>query len=251
MHYSIVDFIQNCEFYQKDFIVRSVNGSNGIEGSTLSTTETYSILYEKNNKMQNISARDVYETNNLKNATMFMLSLAQNKEMLDHNNILTINQIINENMDLGYIGGYRLGNMRIIGSDKKFPFPIELDDLMNDYIIKYNKLLTKDTITLKEIAQSHIDFINIHPFPDGNGRTGRLLMNYLLISHDMTPLVVETSSKETYLNIMKEENVNKLSEFIYECQQKEYELIQDTLLMDMHKNIELDLKPPRNIKMTR
>lgn len=247
MAYSIIDFINTCEFYQKDYLIRSINGSNGIEGSTLSTIETYSILYEKNNVLEKISARDVIETVNLQKATMFMLSLAENKELLNHNNILTINQIINDNMDLGYMGGYRLGLMRIVGSNKQFPLPIELDALMQDYINKYNHLLTKDKITLKEVTQSHIDFINIHPFPDGNGRAGRLLINYLLITHALPPFVIETTTRDEYLNIMKKEDVNKLADLIYECLEKEYYLIEDTLKMDIHKNINLNIKKPNNI----
>lgn len=54
MAYSIIDFINTCEFYQKDYLIRSINGSNGIEGSTLSTIETYSILYEKNNVLKKL-----------------------------------------------------------------------------------------------------------------------------------------------------------------------------------------------------
>ena len=103
-----------------------------------------------------------------------------------------------------YIGGYRLGGMKIIGSDKTFPHPLEVNELMNQFINHYNQLLTKPNISYEEIAASHIEYINIHPFPDGNGRTGRLLTNILLLVHDYPPMTILLEDKSKYFNIMKQ-----------------------------------------------
>lgn len=55
-----------------------------------------------------------------------------------------------------------------------------------------NKLFNKN-ISIKDIAKMHNDYENIHPFPDDNGRIGRLMINYILLSNDMCPIVIPMS----------------------------------------------------------
>lgn len=240
---SILEFIEQCDSYKKDFLIRIINGSNGIEGSKLSLSQTKAILYETNGNTSYISSSDIYETRNLEKATKFMLSLVVKGECLNHSNLLQINQMINENMEIGYIGGYRLGGMKIKGSDKKFPMPMELDKLMSEYITNFNNLLKQEKISLAEIAKSHIDFISIHPFPDGNGRTGRILINYLLLAHNMVPFVIDTPSRSQYLDIMKNDDQVKLSKIIYEFQMREYAIIME--VSNSQKQLMLKVEKPK------
>ena len=211
--------------YLKDFIVRNTYNSNAIEGSSMSETATYLSLYEPSTPIK-ASPREIYEANNHKVALELIInSLSQEEFKLDHVFVINLNKVINNNII--YIGGYRLGGMRIIGSPQKFPHPLKVEELMGDFIKDFNELLCKEDVTYKEIAQSHIDYISIHPFPDGNGRTGRLLTNILLLSHDYPPMTILYEDREEYFNIMKVGDADKLSDLIEKSTLNELEYIQE------------------------
>lgn len=213
------------EKYLKDFIVRNTYNSNAIEGSSMSETATYLSLYEPLVPIK-ASSREIYEANNHKNALELIINNMSKEDFtLDHDFVIKLNKIINNN--IMYIGGYRLGGMRIIGSSQKFPHPLEIQELMSNFIKHFNELLNKENVTYKEIAQSHIDYISIHPFPDGNGRTGRLLTNILLLSLDYPPMTILYEDREEYFNIMKVSDADKLADLIEKSTQRELECIQE------------------------
>lgn len=203
-----------------DFIVRNTFNSNAIEGNKLTIDDVYNILITNNFIVNKVNHKDYQETVNHKEAWKNIINFINDGNYkIDNDFIINLNQIINQ--DIMYIGGYRLGGMKIIGSDKIFPHPLEVNELMNQFINHYNQLLTKPNISYEEIAASHIEYINIHPFPDGNGRTGRLLTNILLLVHDYPPMTILLEDKSKYFNIMETGNANELANLIEESCNKE------------------------------
>ena len=207
----------------KDFITRFTYHSNAIEGNTLTIQVTYDLIYN-HCYPKHATQREIYEAINHKKILEILLEKVKKKELLSHELIILINQTINE--DIMYVGSYRLGPIRIIGSQKKFPYPMELEEKMSDFIDNYNSLINKD-FTMLDIAKMHLQYENIHPFSDGNGRTGRLLINYLLLIKNQCPIVIPVSKRAEYLQYMEECNEEALAYFFEELQKGEQERIVD------------------------
>lgn len=218
-------FIVNNICYYEDFITRFTYHSNAIEGSTLSVQETYALLFNNNHcRIENASPREIYEAINHKKALLFLLGKSRNKEKLTHDLLAKVNQIINGN--ILYVGGYRLGPIRIIESQKKFPYPLELEEKMDQFIQEYNQLMHNE-VTMEDISFMHNRYENIHPFPDGNGRTGRLLINYLLLVKNQCPIVIPMDKRKDYLQYMEDNNIPALTNLFINLQREEQDRIND------------------------
>ena len=89
--------------------------------------------------------------------------------------------------------------------------PAKMNDLMNWYAEERKK---EDTIPVLLAAEFHYRFIRIHPFDDGNGRTARLLMNFILMSYAYPPVIIKTSDKEQYFNVLCLADAGNLEPFV-------------------------------------
>lgn len=94
---------------------------------------------------------------------------------------------------------------------------------------------------MKKVCESHIEFERIHPFADGNGRTGRLIMNYLLMKNDIAPLVIEKVDKERYIFFLANQDVNGFSDYAEEKIQKERKRMKSFEPSKAYKENELDM----------
>ena len=89
---------------------------------------------------------------------------------------------------------------------------------MNYYIYNYNN--DTEEIFLK-IARYHIEFEKIHPFEDGNGRTGRLLLNYELLKNDIFPIVIAKEDRIKYFEFLRNNDVLGLTKWFEELSNSE------------------------------
>lgn len=115
------------------------------------------------------------------------------------------------------VGAYRKDERYIKGVDIKLSNPMAIsNDLEN--------LLFKDMPkNIEEISKFHIDFEKIHPFADGNGRVGRLLMTRQFIQNDLIPPLIKNDFRKEYLEAMNDEK--KLSNFLELAQVESYKII--------------------------
>lgn len=237
----ILEILKNSKSYFEDFISRSTYHSNAIEGNTLSFAETYALLFDhKHSKIEQADAKEIYEAINHKYAMNKVIDRVEKGIFFMDEAFLTkINQIINHN--ILYVGGYRLGSIRIRGSEKKFPLPNELENFMNQYFDKYNTLFYSP-VTMRDLAAMHLEYENIHPYPDGNGRTGRLLMNYVLLAVNQVPIVIPFESRKEYLTLMEGNDIAGLVSMFEQLQKKEQERINDFIDMDKETSRQLRTK---------
>lgn len=190
----------------EDLVLRWTYHSNAIEGNTLTLKETKVAL--EGITIGGKTLREHFEAINHKDAILFMEDLAQKEERLSEYSIKQIHSLILKNIDDENKGKYRTTNVIISGAEHKPPQSFEVQSKMQEFIKKYNENITKlHPIELASFV--HIEFVKIHPFIDGNGRTSRLLMNLELIKAGFPPVVIELEDRLEYykaLDIAHTEN---------------------------------------------
>ncbi len=236
----IRDFIRNNKEYFEDFITRSTYHSNGIEGNTLSYAETYAIIFNNNEFSVSAKPREIYEAINHKYAISHVLdSLDEN---LTEKLIKDIGIIINKN--IAEIDGYRKLPVFIKGAEHIPPSPAELPQKMMYYVHNYNHTAYEDIFT--KIAENHIYFERIHPFEDGNGRTGRLLINYELLKNNMPPIVIPKEERSEYFKMIAQMDIMNLAHYFKELEVKEMERIDQFKLMDKSISAKLEVNKEKS-----
>ena len=207
--------------YLEDLITRFTYHSNAIEGSTLTYAETYAILYNDNSfKIDGKEPRKIYEAINHKKALELVFKNLQNREEFDERFIKKLNETINK--DIKDTKGYRTVQVFIQGSEHIPPEPEKVPNLMMYYIYNYNHD-EQDIFT--KIAKYHIEFEKIHPFEDGNGRTGRLLLNYELLKNNIPPIVINKEDRVKYFEFLRNNDIIGLSKWLKDLSVQEKERI--------------------------
>ena len=216
---TIFEFILNNKDYLEDLITRSTYHSNAIEGSTLTYAETYAILYNDNSfKIQGKEPREIYEAINHKNALDLVFKNLQNKDLFDERFIKSLNETINKNIK--ETDEYRTVQVFIRGSEHIPPAPEKIPNLMNYYVYNYNN----DTQEIfNKIAKYHIEFEKIHPFEDGNGRTGRLLLTYELLKNNLPTVVISKEDRVKYFEFLRNSDSTGLAKWLKELSTNEEE----------------------------
>ena len=107
----------------------------------------------------------------------------------------------------------------IKGVDIKLSLPHQIDNDLENLLYRFKS----NDMNLKEITVFHIFFERIHPFADGNGRVGRLLMAYQAIQNNMVPPLIKNESRDEYLKAMNDKDA--LYRFLQESIDKSLELI--------------------------
>ena len=190
----------------EDLVLRWTYHSNAIEGNTLTLKETKVAL--EGITIGGKTLREHFEAINHKDAILFMEDLAQKEDKLSEYSIKQIHSLILKNIDDENKGKYRTTNVIISGAEHKPPQSFEVQSKMQEFIKKYNENITKlHPIELASFV--HIEFVKIHPFIDGNGRTSRLLMNLELIKAGFPPVVIKLEDRLEYykaLDIANNEN---------------------------------------------
>lgn len=214
------EVIKNNQEYFEDFITRSTYHSNAIEGNTLSYGETYAILWNDNSFKVRTSPRELYEAINHKYALSYMLEnldLPLTKSFICH-----IASLINKNID--EMNDYRQGSVLIRGAEHIPPLPHEVPQAM--MYLMYNTDHTEYETVFEKAASFHLQFERIHPFSDGNGRAGRLLINYFLIKGGKAPIVISKDDRANYFELLANQDVNGLACFFRSLSEKEIGIMQ-------------------------
>ena len=181
-------------------IPECVYNSNAIENSTLSIEETEKILLEQM-LSRNVSVREVYEAKNLARVMEYKRIRAKDSELKEEL-ILQIHQILMGGIDDPIAGRYRSKGEYVRVGTHIAPAPEQVERMMENLLIDY--VSDMDSYFLDKIAQFHLDFESIHPFCDGNGRLGRVIINFQLLQLGLPRIIIRNSEKERYYQAFRD-----------------------------------------------
>ena len=206
--------------YEKDFELRFTHNSTAIEGNTLTLVEA-KVLLEDGVSVGGKELREIYEVVNHKKAYDYVKKcIAQNKSLTE-DIVKDLHMILTENIIAG--GIYRNQEVRISGAGFTPPAGNEMYIQIKAF---YEELDNKAGLNPIELAAwTHAEFVRIHPFIDGNGRTSRLLMNYQLMLHDFLPVSVDKENRLDYYNALEcyvvHKDLNPFADFVAELEEKQ------------------------------
>ena len=181
-------------------IPESVYNSNAIENSTLTLEETERILLEQM-LSRNVSVREVFEAKNLARVTEYKRSKVKDSE-LNNDLILLFHQMLMGGIDDSIAGRFRRRGEYVRVGAHIAPAPEQVERMMGDILVEYSSDL--DSYFLDKIARFHLDFEIIHPFCDGNGRIGRVLINFQLLKLGLPRVIIRDSEKKTYYRAFRD-----------------------------------------------
>ena len=198
-HYSQINFAYN---------------SNKMEGSSLSSEETEAI-YDTNSFIAKndglIKFDDIVESKNHFRLFDYMIDNIDNKltkEMIIKMNVILKRGTTDEDNPRYNVGGFKtlpnkIGLINVINTSK----PKDVDKDIDKLLDWYHNI---DNITLEDIIEFHYRFECIHPFGDGNGRVGRIIMFKECLKNSIMPFIVLDSDKDYYLRGLKEYKRDKM-----------------------------------------
>ncbi|QBJ77870.1 Fic family protein [Aquitalea sp. USM4] len=174
--------------------------SNAIEGNSLTLRETKVVL--EGITVGGKSLGEHFEAINHHAAVLYVEEIVAKQEPLTEWQIKNIHGLVLKEIDSGQAGFYRSENLVISGTSTTQPDFLQLGEKMHQLITWYGQTGQKHPI--ERAAELHARFVNIHPFVDGNGRTGRLLMNFDLMKAGYPPAVIRQEEKVAYYDALDE-----------------------------------------------
>lgn len=181
-------------------IPEAVYNSNAIENSTLTLKETEKILLEME-VSRDVSVREVFEAKNLARVVGFVRTKSQEKEV-DKEMILLLHQMLIGGIDDSIAGRFRKKGEYVRVGTHVAPAPEHVERMIETILTEYGSDLA--AYFVDKIAKFHLDFETIHPFNDGNGRIGRIIMNYQLQRLGFPSVIIRNKEKKDYYKSFRE-----------------------------------------------
>ena len=206
-------FSQNMSRQLRDkLIIEWTYNSNAIEGNTLTLSETKVVL-ENGITIKGKPLKDHLEIINHKEAIEYIEDLVSKKVKLSEYDIRSVHYLILKEIDSTNAGKYRHENVFISGAKHVPPIYMNVPYEMQKMIEKYQSW--KNLHPVVRACFLHGEFVKIHPFIDGNGRTARLLLNFELIQSGYPPVVIKTENRADYYDALdKAHTTNDYTDFI-------------------------------------
>lgn len=204
--------------YLDDVLVRMAYHSSGIEGNTISLPQTVSIILEGTLPSGSKSICEFYEIENHKQAFDYLIKLLAENQPLDKAEIKQFHSLLTDRLRHDK-GQFKTQQNAIRGAEFQTATPEETPLLLSQWADNTNYRLdssNNEQEILDVLADTHIQFERIHPFSDGNGRAGRLILMYLSMKYLEVPIVIRKEWRGQYMEYLGEQESKHLANLFSE-----------------------------------
>lgn len=192
---------QTLKSLEENFKLEWTYNSNAIEGNTLTLKETKVAL--EGITIGGKTVREHLEAINHNEAISMLEEIIADNEELTEMDIKNIHAIVLKGIDSENAGRYRTENVIISGATHIPPESVIVPELMERLIYRYDEWKEKYHLIIVA-ALLHAEFVKIHPFIDGNGRTARLLMNFEAMRSGYPPIIIKVTDRLKYYEALDE-----------------------------------------------
>lgn len=189
----------------EDLVLRWTYHSNAIEGNTLTLQETKVAL--EGVTVGGKSLREHLEAINHRDAIGYVEAVVANNEPCSLHMIRSLHALILKNIDDENAGVWRRFNVTIAGARDVPPDALHVPEQMEAFL-RWHESGGASLHPVELAARTHADFVKIHPFMDGNGRTARLLMNLDLMRRGFPPIVLPVERRLAYYDSLDAAHVD-------------------------------------------
>ena len=224
-HKNIVEEILNSPDIKSQLILKLTYHSNSIEGSKLTELDTAAILFD-NVALPDKSLTEQLEVKNHQTALNYLFDYISKGGAISEAMVLKLHAILMNGVrpDAGI---YRRHAVRIVGVNLPTANYMSVPKLMPRVMARVIEK-TKDIITLS--AGVHSRFEQIHPFSDGNGRVGRLLMNAMFLQANLAPAIIRQEKKQLYYTYLfkaqTKDDLSQLENFLCDAAMDGFKILE-------------------------
>jgi len=224
-HKKIISEILENPDIRDQFVLKLTYTSNGIEGSTLTEQDTSAILFD-NIALPDKSLTEQLEAKNHQTALNYLFEYILKGKKIDEDLILKLHSILMNGIRPD-AGVYRYHSVRTAGVNLPTANYLSIPKLMQEVVSMISQK-NKDIIALS--TSVHSKFEQIHPFSDGNGRIGRLLMDAMLLKNNFAPAVIHQRQKQLYYTYLNKSQIksdqSQLEDYICDAVLDGFEILE-------------------------
>lgn len=189
------------ESLQHKLEIELTHGSAAIEGNTLTLRETQLLIDEGIAPQGSKRLREIYETVNHHKAVLMVQDAVRKGRECGEPEICAVHRLVMEKIDDERSGSYRVDRVMVTGAPLQPLRPELVPEAMREL---FGWIHTNDLHPVLLAGEAHYRFVKIYPFYDGNGRTARLLMNWILLSKGYPLTVIPAEARSRYITSIDE-----------------------------------------------
>ncbi|SBW23775.1 Fic family protein [Protofrankia symbiont of Coriaria ruscifolia] len=201
--------------YAEDVLVRLAHHSAAIEGNTLTLADTITLLVDERVPVAGTPVRELYEVANHYQALARILSAVADGEPLATSLVRDLHAALMDHLTHDH-GQYKTSSNIVSGASWQPAPPSRVADLMRQWADQTERQTANldNEALLEAIAGAHIAFERIHPFSDGNGRTGRTIIAYQTIRRFGFPAIVQVTQRSAYIAMLDTQDTPALTRLL-------------------------------------
>ncbi|MFI5719668.1 Fic family protein [Nocardia sp. NPDC051750] len=201
--------------YAEDVLVRLAHHSAGIEGNTLTLADTVTLLVDERTPTAGTPVRELYEVANHYQGLARIVQAVADDEPLSLDLVTDLHAALMDHLTHDP-GRFKTSSNIVTGASWRPAPPEQVPELMRQWAdqAEWQTANLDNQPLLEAIAGAHIAFEHIHPFSDGNGRTGRAIIAYQTIRRFGFPAIIQVAQRSAYISMLDTQETSSLTRLL-------------------------------------